>query len=190
MKNKIKSIVLIIIGLLFVTFTLITYNGYYQYAYELTFISNFLSGIGLIATGILLLLNKKQSNVLLLCCTLLLILVCLVSIFFNLNMKGWIICLHIIDPILMIVLYFIYSDMNEVNKINVLIIYIVPILYLIFVIVFGSITGNYVYPFLDYNSFGLFNTFLFLVGALMGIGIIGYGLYYLNRFIHKKLIKE
>lgn len=65
-----------------------------------------------------------------------------------------------------------------------------PTAYLIFALLFGAITGNYIYFFLDYAKYGVGYTILFILGILMGLIAVSFGLYFLNRLIHKHILKN
>lgn len=126
--------------------SLFTYREHLAEAYELTFLSSFIVGIFFVANGILLALNKNISQILYLCATILLLIVFFVCIAFSnqFQMSGGFTFLHIINPILVLAYYFVFCDLSKTSIKMVPIVAALPLLYLAFVIIFGSITGNFI----------------------------------------------
>jgi hypothetical protein len=135
--------------------------------------------------------GKEISLILYLNFTLLLLLVFLVCMAFinEFQFSGAFIFLHILNPVLLAIYYFVFCNMNDIKRAtNVLSVMIMPLLYLVFSVVYGQVTGNYIYFFLNVKEKGyLYCTMFILIVALFQI-IIGYGVFYLNRFIF--LIRE
>ena len=194
MNNKIIKVIKIgfsfIIAFILIFTSLFTYRNHLAETYELTFLSSFAVGIFLIVSGILLLLNKSIPQILYLCATILLLIVFFVCIFFSnqFQMSGGFAFLHIVNPLLVLAYYFIFCDLTKTTVKLVPTVATIPILYLIFVLIFGSITGNYIYFFLNYESVGAWYSILFILGILAGIFALGYALYYLNRVIKKLIV--
>jgi hypothetical protein len=135
--------------------------------------------------------GKEIPKILYLNFTLLLLLVFLVCMAFinEFQFSGAFIFLHILNPVLLAIYYFVFCNMNDIKRAtNVLSVMIMPLLYLVFSVVYGQVTGNYIYFFLNVKEKGyLYCTMFILIVALFQI-IIGYGVFYLNRFIF--LIRE
>lgn len=150
--------------------SLFTYREHLAEAYELTFLSSFIVGIFFVANGILLALNKNISQILYLCATILLLIVFFVCIAFSnlFQMSGGFTFLHIINPILVLAYYFVFCDLSKISIKMVPIVAALPLLYLAFVIIFGSITGNFIYFFMNYQKVGVWYSplalhFIFLI---------------------------
>lgn len=172
--------------------SLFTYREHLAEAYELTFLSSFIVGIFFVVNGILLALNKNISQILYLCATILLLIVFFVCIAFSnqFQMSGGFTFLHIINPLLVLAYYFVFCDLSKTSIKMVPIVAALPLLYLAFVIIFGSITGNFIYFFMNYQKVGVWYSALFCFGILVGIFAFGFALYFLNIIIKKRINKK
>lgn len=190
--NKIsglKSIISVMLGLMFISTAIFAYWGNFQYVYELTFLSNIATGIFLLITAILEKKGKEIPQILYLDFTVLLFMVFLICIAFinEFNFTGAIFFLHIINPLTLIVYFFIFNDLSKINNfLNVLTILIIPFAYLAFAATYGSITGNYIYFFLNYKEKGIAYSIIFILIVAVGLVVIGYGFFFINRFFHMK----
>lgn len=175
------------LSFLFIFTALYSYWDSFQYAYELTFLSNFITGLFLLAVAILWICNKSVPQVVFLDFTILLLIVFGVCIAFieQFNFDGGFLFLHGVNPLLMVAFYLLFSNQTKVRWQFLCTVLILPFAYLVFALSFGSITNNYIYFFLDYNTYGIMYTVAFIVGILVGIIIVSIALYYLNRFIHR-----
>lgn len=171
---------------------LYSYCSDIKYAYELTFLSNFLTGLFLLIVGILWLCNKSVPQFLFLDFTILLLIVFSVCMAFvaEFNFEGGFAFLHIVNPLIMFVFYLFLSNQIKVKWQFLFTVLVMPTAYLIFALLFGATTGNYIYFFLDYAKYGVGYTILFILGILMGLIAVSFGLYFLNRLIHKHILKN
>lgn len=180
------------LSFIFIFSALYSYYGNYQYAYQLTCLSNLLSGLFLLVVGILWLCNKQIPQILFLDFTVLLLIVFGVCMAFvsNFNFDGGLAFLHVVNPLLMLAFYLFLS--NQINEKWQLLFTVLamPIAYMIFALIFGAVTGNYIYFFLDYTEYGAGYTVLFLFVIAIGLVTVSVGLYFLNRFIHKHILKN
>lgn len=196
MNNKIlKSIKIssaFALAFIFIFNAIFSYAGNLKYIYELTFLSNIFTGLFLLVAGILWLCNKSVSQFLVLDFTVLLLIVFGVCMAFasEFNFKGSFAFLHIADPLLMLIFYLFLSDQTKVKWQFIFTILDMPLVYMIFALIFGATTGNYIYFFLDYNKNGVGYTVLFILGITVGLVAVGTGLYFLNKFIHKHILKN
>lgn len=195
MSEKLSKIIKIslsfAIAFVLVFTALFTYREHLAETYELTFLSSFAVGILFMVSGIFSLLNKSIPQILYLCATILLLIVfCVCVVFSNqFQMSGGFVFLHIVNPLLVLAYYFIFCDLSETTVKLVPAVAAIPLLYLGFVLVFGSITGNYIYFFMNYAKVGVWYSVLFILGILAGIFAFGFALYYLNRLIQKFMKK-
>lgn len=176
-----------LLSLLLIISPLYAYRGNYTFTYELTFLSNFSTGIFMLIAGILLCVDKKAPQILFLDFAMLLLIVFGVTVSFsgNFNMTGDMFFLHVINPVLVIAYYFIFSDQTTTKKKLLPTVLCMPVTYLIFAVFYGRITGNYIYFFLDYKTNGMGYMCLFVLGIAVGTVLIGFLMYYLNRWIRK-----
>ena len=192
MKIKIaelKSIISVILGLMFISTAIVGYWGNFQFIYELTFLSNTSTGLFLLIATVLARKGKEIPQILYLDFTVLLFMVFLICIAFinEFNFTGAIFFLHIINPLALMVYFFIYNDLTKINNLlKVLTILIIPFAYLAFAVTFGNITGDYIYFFLNYKEKGIAYSIIFILIVSIGLVIIGYGIFFLNRFIHMR----
>lgn len=189
-KKILKSVKIstsFIIAFLLIFTALFTYRGHYAESYELTFLSSFAVGIFFAVTGTLSIFNKNVGQILYLCATILLLIVFFVCIAFSdqFKMSGGFVFLHIVNPLTVLAYYLLLNDLSDTPVKLVPTVAAIPLLYLVFVLIFGSITGNYIYFFMNYNNVGVWYSVLFIVCILAGIFAIGFALYYLNRLIRK-----
>lgn len=195
MKEKTFKIIKIsatfALALLLIFTALYSYYDNFKYIYELTFLSNFLTGIFLLVAAILMLCKKSIPQILFLDFTILLLIVFGVCMAFvsDFNFEGGFAFLHVVNPLCMLVFYLFLSNQINVKWQNLFTVVIMPLIYLIFALVFGAMTGNHIYFFLDYATYGVGYTILFIFGILIGIVAISVGLYYLNRLIHHHILK-
>lgn len=187
----IKSTTSIILGVLFVFTALYSYWGNWS-VYQLTFLSNFVCGVFLIISGILFAVGKNVPEFLFLDFSMLLLIVIGVCVAFwgQFSFSGSLLFLHALNPILMLLFYLFISNQEKSKNWAVATVIAMPLAYLIFALIFGTITGNYIYFFLEYSTFGVFNMILVILVILVGLIAIGFGLLYLNKLIHKHILKE
>lgn len=180
----------------FVFTAIYSYCGNFKQACELTFLSNLLSGVFLLFVGILWLCNKHIYKFLFLDFSVLLFIVFLICMVFFKDFslgggfKGGFAFLHIVNPLLMLVFYLIFSDQTEVKFRFIFTALAMPIVYLIFALIFGAATGNYIYPILNYTENGAGNTTLFIFGIILGLVVISIAMYFVNKLIHKHILKD
>ncbi|MGB4659017.1 MAG: hypothetical protein WBI07_07550 [Mobilitalea sp.] len=185
---KLESIISVLLGGMFTAMVLIAYWGNFQYIYELTFLSNALTGLFLLTTTVLKRKGKEIPQILYLDFTVLLFMVFLICIAFisEFTFTGAVFFLHVINPLALLVYFFIYIDMNKISKVSsVLTIVIMPLAYLVFAVIFGGITDNYIYFFLNYKEKGIDYSVIFVCIVAVGLIAISYGIFYLNRFLHR-----
>ncbi|MDE7083595.1 MAG: hypothetical protein K2O89_07865 [Clostridia bacterium] len=188
----IKVSVSLLIAFVLVFTALFTYREHLDEAYELTFLSSFAVGIFYLISGVLILFNKSVPQILYLCAAILLLIVFFVCIAFSnqFQMSGGFAFLHIVNPLLVLGYYLTLCDLTETTVKLVPTVAAVPLLYFVFVIVFGSVTGNYIYFFMNYEKVGIPYSVIFILGILTGIFALGFALYYCNRLIHKSVRKK
>jgi hypothetical protein len=187
--KELKSIISVILGLMFISTALIAYWGNFQYVYELTFLSNISTGLFLLIMTVLAKKEKEIPQILYLDFAVLLFMVFLICIAFigEFNFTGAVFFLHIINPLALMIYFFIYSDMNKIHKIfQVLTVLIIPLAYLVFAVIYGNITGNYIYFFLNYKEKGIAYSVIFISVVAVGLIVIGYGIFFFNRYLHRR----
>lgn len=176
------------LAILLMAMPFIAYRHEMYKFYQLTFLSNLITGIFFLVVSILTICNKKVPSFLYLIVTPLLLLVCVVSIVYHFNFRDGYLFLHLLDPILVFAYYIFLTNQNTTKLWQVPFTAVLPFSYLIFAIIRGNIMGDYVYKFLNYNTYGVGNTITFVVVVLIVFSLVSVGILYLNRLIHKKFM--
>lgn len=187
MESKFQQPVTLGTAVFFISTALYAYRGRSGSLHELTFLSNFLSGVFLSGTFLLRRSGKKVPQILYFDCMMLLFLVLIVCAAFTgvFKFNGMFFCLHMLNPLLMILYYFLFCDMNRVQKTRqVLSALAAPILYLVFAAGYGKVTGDSIYFFLNVKEYGYGYCVSFAAVLSAVLVIIGCALFFLNRIIH------
>lgn len=155
-----------VLGFLFLLTALLHYGKILEYSYELTFLSNATAGILLLLGSIMKLRGNPLPEVLYLSFTVLLSFVFIICIAFisEFHFQGALFFLHVINPLLLLAYYFFFVDLRRTSK---KVLFTVPLIlpygYLFFALIFGQLTGQHIYFFLDYHKKGVSFTVLFVV---------------------------
>ena len=186
-KKDIVAIAQLAIGILLTASALALYWKYLRFMYELTFMSNFLAGIFFLAAGACTLMGRKVPQAPYLCFTVLLLLVMGTCLVFsgNFSFSGSFLFLHLLNPLAATVYFIFAADMRQVPLKWVPFAVFLPGAYLLFALVFGAVTGNYIYFFLDYGQVGAAYTVIFIIAAAAGLLIISWLLWLGNRLLRK-----
>ena len=174
-----------VIAFVLVFSSLFTYREHLAETYELTFLSSFIVGIFFAAGGICLIFNKRVPQILYLCADILLLIVFFVCIVFSnrFQMSGGFAFLHIVNPLIVLAYCLLWCDLRKPTVKLVPTVAAIPLLYLVFVLIFGAVTGNYIYFFMNYEKVGVWYSVVFILGILAGIFALGFALYYLNKIV-------
>lgn len=184
--NIIAGITAIILGVFFVILPCIEWQGF---GLELTFISNFFSGIFYFVSGVLILLKIKIPHFLFLMPSTLLIIVMLGSIIFQQGFEGSFLFLHLINPLLSMI-YTLFLT-KQVCKLRFIPLTIIPIaIYYLFSQIHGIITQNYIHSFLNPIQMGTGIMIAIIIGGALGSIAFAYGFYFLNKVIVKFVYKN
>lgn len=195
MRDKTLKIIKISAAFALALFLIVTslytyWNSMYSF-YYMTFLGNFLTGIFLFTIGILWICKKQVPQFLVLCFTVLMLLILGVTVATqDFYIEYGFLFLHFINPLLMFLFYLFISNQMTAKWYFVFATLIMPFAYMIFAFIFGACTGDYIYYYLDYNEFGVGNTVLFIFGIMTGLIAVSFGLYYLNRLIHKYILNS
>lgn len=181
---KRKSITSICLGLLLVVSVVVGYIGKFNRLYEMTFISNILCGTGLLVCGFYIRTSGRDvPHFIYFDLTALLLLVLGIYFFFAPNAIWGFpsVIVHFVNPVLMLAFYFSYCDGRNVNAFSIVGALVVPLLYYLFMIIFGRLTGNSVYPYFDPNNWNVAMLVVWGVVASAIIFTIGLVIVAINR---------
>ncbi len=190
-SEQAKNKAVIAAGLAAIIFSgvFIGYIGKLNKFYEMTFISNTFAACVTLAGAIKLIITGKDlPHFLYLDATALLLVVVGICVSFApaATLLSPSVVLHLVNPVLMLCFYLNFCDARGVKNTTVLTALVVPGLYYIFMIVFGRVTGGYIYPYFDPNKFGAGLLVLFGAIAIVLIVAVGLLIMRLNRHIRHK----
>lgn len=192
--GKMKYVVQLITGLLFLVQVVIAYlpsvleNGLYEI--ELTFLSNSMMGMIFIIAGLMGIIKKRDlPHVIYMNCVVLLQIVFLICMAFikEFNFSGPFIFLHIADPILATIEVLLFCESRKKpTVITILSALIFPMVYLTYAIIYGYVSGNWLYGIINIPDRGLgFVSCVVLGTAFVIIGLTWFQ-YWISRKRHQK----
>lgn len=170
---------------------LIGYLPQPEYLVELTCISNTLGGLLLLADGILNITKKKNFpnafylNVAV--SILIVFLICIGSIAgdYKFNFEGAFFFMHVINPIVFVVFYMLFVD-ERGRKIRFALTAPIMIMgYVLFDYIRYQVIGELVYGLVEIEELTLFYAIIAGVVIYLFMCLIGLGLFWLNRIVHK-----
>ncbi len=188
-KSKAKSIAELVLGILFITMSVLGYYKEPVHMWEYCFLSGITTGLVFIVSFFLGVLKGKAFPdwVFLACATdIMIILIATAAVGLNLEGAFWFI--HIIDPILLLAFWLIFCDGRKINK---LLHYGAILLFLLVYIAVSfvrlKITGQCAFPAnMILNWTPQIISLPIIVGLSVLFTALGVALVFLNRLIHKK----
>lgn len=168
MKLKIKAMVSILIGLIFLGSVVIGYLPTPHLFIELTCIANVVVGLLLIFTGIKLLRGKEIfSSIVYHMWLVTILLVCLISMSGQLNLDGAFFLLHLVNPFVFLIYYLLFIQ-DRKGYLKLLLAPLPAIIYLTLDYLIGSIVGQFVYGIfevgeLDFMTAGIIGVVFYLI---------------------------
>lgn len=203
MKDKIKRIeyiIKILVGLFIIGTAFYGYHYKPQYMYELTFISNFISGLLLLTDGILNLFLTKKLPVMFYQ----FVLPCTNTVFFTVvfkllglhdfNFDGAFFFMHAINPVVFFILFLFGTELKWKGKRDSVIrIFLSPIMimaYVLFDFIRYTITGEFVYGLIPTNKITVVSTVLIGIGLYLLMMFMSYGILELKKYVQACLQKS
>lgn len=171
-----RYIIQLITGLFFLINVVVAYfpsaleNGMYEF--ELTFLSNLIMGVVFLIGGLMGIIKKKDiPQVVYINSVVLLQIVFLICMAFinEFNFSGPFIFLHIADPIIATIEVYLFCECRKnTNLITILSALIFPIVYLTYAIIYGYVSGYWIYGIINIPDRGIG----FVSGIVAGTGLI------------------
>lgn len=171
-----RYIIQLITGLFFLINVVVAYfpsaleNGMYEF--ELTFLSNLIMGVVFLIGGLMGIIKKKDiPQVVYINSVVLLQIVFLICMAFinEFNFFGPFIFLHIADPIIATIEVYLFCECRKnTNLITILSALIFPIVYLTYAIIYGYVSGYWIYGIINIPDRGIG----FVSGIVAGTGLI------------------
>ena len=185
--------IMLMTGIVFVVTVCIVYlpsamkNGMYEF--ELTFLSNSIVGLLFVGGGIYGFVKKKElPQPIHMNSVILLQLVFLICIAFinEFNFSGGYILLHIINPILATVVFFVCTSCKKIPKRKILLTALIfPAAYLTYVIAYGFSSGYWLYGILNIPDKGIGFVMILVLAIAVGILILQWIQYKLNYLLSR-----
>lgn len=156
---------------------------------QLTFLSNFLSGILFLIGGIRGLCKKKDfSRTAYLNATMVLTLVMVVATLFGMNRNFGLFILHVVNPIIGIIMFLLFTAKEKKYSNKCLFTTLIfPTLYLAYAISYGYLSGVWMYGFINIPQKGWGFMLIFIVISGLLILLISLILCLINDFIQKRI---
>ncbi|MBO4319064.1 MAG: hypothetical protein J5857_01175 [Treponema sp.] len=193
MKNKIRNISDLVLGLLVLTVTIIGYYGQWEYIGEYCFISGIIIGIIFLSSFIYRVKTGKSFYVwVYACCSISTILIFIATLVLGLNLNGAFIFIHIVDPILILTYWIFFCDHTGIkNNRSIFTVLLWPVFYLILSEVILLVTGSCAFPAsLVLTEHSPIVTIGLVLAVLTLFLLFGCIYHFGNRFIRSKVLKK
>ncbi len=197
-KQNWKYYLFICMGIMMLITTGIAYlpgiisNGMYEF--ELTFLSNLITGFVFIAGGSIGLLQKKElPQIYYLNSSIFLVLVFLtcMAFFKEMNFSGAFLFLHIINPIVALIVFVCFtSDGKKLKKIELVSTFFLPIIYLVYAIAYGILSGYWLYGFINIDDKGTLYVSIVCIIMAAGIFVVSVFLHRISRAVYKMKVNK
>ncbi len=185
--SKIRKYIELVLSVLFIISVILGYYKDVSHMSEYCFTSGILVG----AIFFISFLQQQKNGKLLNSC---IYLACLTDIFvifiatvvIRLNLDGAFWFIHIINPIILAVYWFIFCDQRTMNWKGTFSVVVFPLLYMLFAFILFKISGSCPFPasliFMDYS--GIVPIIIIFVLAII-LWVLGYILHMLNKLIRR-----
>ena len=190
--NKIRKYVDLTLSLLFILSVMLGYYKDVSHMSEYCFISGLLVGITFFLSFLHQQTHEKPLNACIyLACVVDIFIIFIATISIGLNLEGAFWFIHIINPIILVIYWFVFCDQRSMNRKGTFSVVLFPLLYMLFAFVLFKISGSCPFPasliFMDYT--GVIPLVIIAVLAVI-LWALGWILHMLNRFIRRTLIRK
>lgn len=190
MKDKIRNICDLTLGILFIITTILGYYKDISYMSEYCFISGIIVGIIFISSFIYYIKNKTHFPVWIYSnCMISTLIIFIATIIIRLNLDGAFWFIHIINPLLLFVYWCVFCDHTKVsNQLLIATNIIFPICYMLFAQLIFIITKKCPFP---AKLILVGNPWYIVIGCIIGLCIVflllGYALHFINKYINRRI---
>lgn len=162
---------------------------YGMYEFELTFLSNIITGLFFICGGIYGIRKKRELPQILYLNSIvtlqLVFMICMVFIS-EFNFSGGYIFLHIVNPILATIEFFSCTSCKKVPSVKVVMTGLIfPVVYFIYVIVYGYQSGYWIYGILNIPERGILFVAVLACICVTGIILLEFVQYKINYLLSR-----
>lgn len=185
--NKMRKYIDLALSVLFISTVVLGYYKDISHMSEYCFISGILVGI---IFFISFLRQQKQDELLPTCvylaCFIDIFVIFIATVVIRLNLEGAFWFIHIINPIVIAIYWFVFCDQSSMNWKGTFSVVVYPLLYMLFAFILFKISGKCPFPasliFMDYSGIVPLIIIIVLVTILW---VLGYILHMLNKLIRK-----
>lgn len=191
-QKNFPAIIELLLGIILIASVMIGYIPEIEYIHELTCLSNFLSGVLLLVTGIRRLLGKNNWPGWFYNCSLvtvfLVFLVCMGSLsgMYHMNFEGAFLFLHVLNPLAIFVYYILLVTEKKQGSLRY--VFLTPcfaIFYLFVDYLVGKQTGSFVYGFFEPAELDFISALLVGIVFYIMLLILGILFYFMNKVVHR-----
>lgn len=185
--SKIRKYIDLAISILFILSVILGYYKHLSHMSEYCFISGLLVGITFIISYLYQQKCEKPLNACIyLACVVDIFVIFIATVSIGLNLDGAFWFIHIINPIILMIYWFVFCDQRIMNWKGSLSVVVFPLLYMLFAYVLFKISGSCPFPasliFMDYTGF--IPVAILVVLAII-LWVLGYILHMLNKLIRR-----
>lgn len=185
--SEIRKYIDLALSILFILSVILGYYKDFSHMSEYCFISGLLVGITFFISYLHQQKRKKTLNACIyLACMVDIFVIFIATVSIGLNLDGVFWFIHIINPIILMIYWFVFCDQRLMNWKGTLSVVVFPLLYMLFAFVLFKISGSCPFPasliFMDYT--GLIPVVILVVLAII-LWVLGYILHTLNVFIRR-----
>lgn len=185
--SKIRKYIDLALSILLIASVILGYYKDVSHMGEYCFISGLLVGITFFISYLYQKKHEKPLNACIyLACTADIFVIFIATVSIGLNLEGVFWFIHIINPIILLIYWFVFCDQRFMNGKGTISVVVFPLLYMLFAFVFLEISGSCPFPasliFMDYTGFV---PLALLVGLAIILWMLGYAFHMLNRFIRR-----
>ena len=183
--SKIRKYIDLALSILFIISVILGYYKDFSCMSEYCFISGLLVGITFFISYLHQQKHEKPLNACIyLACMVDIFIIFIATVSIGLNLDGAFWFIHIINPIILVIYWFVFCDQRIMNWKGTLSVVLFPLLYMLFAFVLFKISGSCPFPasliFMDYT--GLIPLVILVVLAII-LWVLGYIHHMLNKFI-------
>lgn len=193
MKNKIRKVCDLVLGLIVLTATFMGYYGQWEYLGEYCFISGIIIGIIFLSSFIYRIKTGKSFCVwVYACCSVSTILIFIATLVLGLNLNGAFIFIHIVDPILILAYWIFFCDHTGLrSRKGIFAVLLWPSFYLMLSEVMLQVTGRCAFPasliLTEHSPLVTVGLVLAVLAVFLLFGCI---YHFGNRLIRSKVLKK
>ena len=185
--SKIRKYVDLALSILVILSVILGYYKDVSHMTEYCFVSGLLVGITFFASYLHQQKHDKPLNACIyLACMVDIFIIFIATVAIGLNLDGAFWFIHIINPIILIIYWFVFCDQRMMNWKGTLSVVLFPLLYMMFAFVLFKISGSCPFPasliFMDYSGF---IPLVILVVLAIILWVLGYILHMLNKLIRR-----